>query len=153
MRGGKPPDTTTVIDRAMNIIPKVVMNEGMSNLIVIQPLINPIKAQRAKPNKIASQKGTPATTNTAIVIGISAKTDPTDRSNSPQIISRVTPTATKAVSGKRPITPRTLSIDKKTAPDRIWKNTINSTNSKVLASSGFCKASLKRRFIRRGSFG
>ena len=108
-RGGKPPEITTVSERAMKSMPSVVMNDGMAKRIVSQPLRKPIAAQAAKPASIAGQNPQPMVISTARLMGISAKTEPTDRSNSPQIIRSVTPTATIAASGRKPSRPRMLA--------------------------------------------
>ena len=148
MRGGNPPETTMVIDRAMNSIPSVVMKEGISKRIVIQPFTNPMNAHSASPAKTAGQNGQPLTKRTAIVIGISAKTDPTERSNSPQIIRSVTPSATSAVSGRRPNIPRRLLVDRNTPSDRTSNRITSSTSRSSPASSGFSSAIFKRRRMR-----
>ena len=77
--------------------------------------------------------------STAIVIGISAKTEPTERSNSPQIIRIVTPIATSPVSGRMPSIPLRLSWLRKTPFERIWKTTISTTSRINPASSGFSR--------------
>ncbi len=100
---------TTVSERAMKSIPSVVMKEGMLNLSVSHPFRKPTKAQTASPASIAGQKPQLIVIRTARLIGISAKTEPTDRSNSPQIIRSVTPAATIAISRRKPSRPRRLA--------------------------------------------
>ena len=49
---------------------------------------------------MATGNGAPCSISTAMVIGIKANTEPTERSNSPLIIRMVTPMATSPVSGQ-----------------------------------------------------
>ena len=53
--GGKPPDMTTVSERAMNSMPSVAMKLGMPKRIVTMPLMRPITAQTQQ----AEQHGRP----------------------------------------------------------------------------------------------
>ena len=107
--GGKPPEMTTVRDRATNSIPSVVMKDGIAKRSVMKPLTKPIAAAATRPSTTAGKKGAPATIDTAITIGAKANTEPTEMSNSPAIIRIVTPMATSDISGKRPKTPRRFS--------------------------------------------
>ena len=63
-------------------------------------------AQIRTPTANAGQNGTPAFSMSAMLIGMMAKTEPTERSNSPQIISMAKPIVTAPTSGRRPSTPR-----------------------------------------------
>ena len=104
--GGKPPEITTVSERAMNSMPSVVMKLGMAKRSVMKPLTKPIAAQISSPTRTATPNGTPAFSISATLIGMRAKTEPTDRSNSPQIISTAKPIVTSPTSGSSPSTPR-----------------------------------------------
>ena len=104
--GGNPPVATVVKLLAMYNIPKVAIKEGIPNLIVIKPFTKPTAIPIDNPNAIANQGGIPWCTNWTIVIGTSAKTDPTDKSNSPEIINIAIPIATMIYSGVIPITIR-----------------------------------------------
>ena len=137
--GGKPPEITTVSERATNIMPSVVMKLGMAKRIVTKPLMKPIAAATASPAAKAGANGTPAASSTAIVIGVSANTEPTERSNSPQIISSVTPIATSPISGRRPSMPRRFCPPRKTPFERIWKTTRRMSRNTTAASSGFSR--------------
>ena len=90
----------------MKSMPSVVMKLGMSNLSVMKALRKPMTAQIETPTRNADQNATPALSMSAMLIGMSAKTDPTERSNSPQIISMAKPIVTAPTSGSSPSTPR-----------------------------------------------
>ena len=137
--GGKPPEITTVSERAMNSIPSVVMKLGMPKRIVTKPLTSPMAAHAAKPSATAATNGTPEPIETAMTMGISANVEPTERSNSPQIISTVTPMATSATSGRIPSTPRRFCAPRKMPSDCCWNTITSSTSSIAPASSGFCR--------------
>ena len=70
------------------------------------------------PRRMATPNGTPAMIKSEVAIGVSAKVEPTERSNSPQIIRIVTPIETSPTSGKRPRMPRRLSGDRNAPPER-----------------------------------
>ena len=70
---------------------------------------------------------------------MNAKTEPTDRSNSPETISSPTPMATSAVSGKKPRKPRRLPADRKMPSDLIWKIITRIASISSAASSGFSR--------------
>ena len=65
----------------------------------------PMTAHIATPTANAGQNGTPALSMSAMLIGMIAKTEPTERSNSPQIISIAKPIVTAPTSGRSPSTP------------------------------------------------
>ncbi len=54
------------------------MNEGMAKRSVMNPLRNPMNAAAANPSRSAGANGTPLTIDTAITIGASANTEPTE---------------------------------------------------------------------------
>src|SRR5471032_535870 len=137
--GGKPPDSTTVSDRTMNNMPSVVMKLGMLKTSVINPFASPTHAATTSPIKNAGQNGTPAFMSSVIAIGVSAKTEPTDKSNSPQIISSVTPIATSPTSGNTPSTPRIFSALRNIICERTWNKPISTASNTMPASSGFCR--------------
>jgi hypothetical protein len=95
-----------VSERIMKSIPSVVMKLGISNRSVMNALRKPIRAQIKMPTANAGQNGTPAFSISAMLIGMIAKTELTDRSNSPQIISIAKPIVTAPTSGTSPSTPR-----------------------------------------------
>ena len=115
------------------------MKLGMPKRIVTVALTRPITAQAASPTTTDGQNGSPSFIRIAAVIGISAKTEPTDRSNSPQIISRVTPVATNATSGRMPRTPLKFSADRNTPSERHSKSRTSTTSRTTPASSGFSR--------------
>src|SRR3984885_13221154 len=127
-KGGKPPETTTVSERTMNSIPSVAMKLGMAKVKVMNPFANPIAAASRRPSKIAASAGTPAIIKRDVAIGVSANVEPTERSNSPQIIRIVTPIETRPTSGSSPRMPRRLSPDRK-APAEPASNTAASKPS------------------------
>ena len=122
--GGKPPEITTVSERTMKSIPSVVMKLGMAKVSVMNPFTNPIAAAMTSPMTMARTSGTPAMIMSEVAIGASAKVEPTERSNSPQIIRIVTPTETRPTSGSSPRMPRRLSGDRKAPPDRASKTAV-----------------------------
>ena len=137
--GGKPPEITTVIERATNSMPSVVMKEGMAKRSVTTPLTKPMPAAATRPNSTAGANEKPATSEIAMTIGAMAKTEPTEMSNSPAIIRIVTPIATRPISGRRPRTPRMFSYDRKT-PFEVNSNTIVSAIRRTTpASSGLSR--------------
>src|ERR1700731_4422304 len=107
-RGGKPPVKTTVSERTMKSIPNVVIKLGMLNVNVRKPFTKPTTAAIPNPSNIASMNGTPELVIKAMHTGIKANVEPTDKSNSPQIISMATPMVTRPASGSRPSIPRKL---------------------------------------------
>ena len=137
--GGNPPEITTVNERAMNSMPSVVMKLGIANLTVTKPFMKPDAAHRTRPSNTAGTKGTPALSMMANDIGISAKTEPTERSNSPQIIRMVTPMATSPTSGRSPSTPRRFSAERNTPLERAWNSSARTTSNTTPASSGFSR--------------
>ena len=137
--GGKPPEITTVSDRTMNSMPSVAMKLGIAKVRVMNPLANPIAAASIRPNRIAATAGTPATIRSDVAIGVNANVEPTDRSNSPQIIRIVTPIETSPTSGKSPRIPRRLSPDRNAPAERASNNAASTTSSAAPASSGFSR--------------
>src|SRR6266478_3132224 len=92
--GGNPPVRTTVSERTMNNMPSVAMKLGILKTKVMKPLAKPTTAEIASPSSIAGTKDTPWFVITATQTGMRANIDPTERSNSPQIISKDTPIET-----------------------------------------------------------
>ena len=74
----------------------------MAKVKVMNPFANPIAAASRRPSKIAARDGTPAIIKSDVAIGVSANVEPTERSNSPQIIRIVTPIETRPTSGSSP---------------------------------------------------
>ena len=83
--------------------------------------------------------GTPAMIISDVAIGVSAKVEPTERSNSPQIIRIVTPIETIPTSGRRPRMPRKLSAERNASSERSSNTAVNRTNNTIPASSGFSR--------------
>ena len=77
--------------RSMNRLPSVTMNEGSPVLTTANPFKAPIEPHRTKAKMIDAQMGQPQNT-AGMAMAIPAKPiiDPTERSNSPAIINRVT---------------------------------------------------------------
>ena len=65
-----------------------------------------------------------------VAIGVSANVEPTERSNSPQIIRIVTPIETSPTSGSRPRMPRKLSADRNAPSERSSKTTVRMTQQR-----------------------
>ena len=59
-RGGKPPEITTVSERTMKSMPRVVMKLGIAKLSVMNPFTKPIAAAMTSPKTMAGTSGTPA---------------------------------------------------------------------------------------------
>ena len=137
--GGKPPEITTVSERTMNSMPSVVMKLGMAKVKVMNPLTKPIAAAIRSPSRIAARAGTPAMIKSDVAIGVNANIEPTERSNSPQIIRIVTPIETSPTSGSSPRMPRRLSPDRKAPPERASNNAASRMSSATPASSGFSR--------------
>ena len=74
-----------------------------------------------------------------VTIGVSANVEPTERSNSPQIIRIVTPIETSPTSGSRPSMPRRLSAERKAPPERASNTIARIMSSARPASSGFSR--------------
>ena len=138
-KGGKPPEITTVSERTMNSMPSVAMKLGMAKVSVMNPLANPIAAASRRPSRIAARAGTPAMIRSDVAIGVSANVEPTERSNSPQIIRIVTPIETSPTSGSSPRMPRRLSADRKAPSERASNNAASKMSSATPASSGFSR--------------
>ena len=62
-------------------------------------LTEPAIAAPISPINIATGNGMPASIQMTMIIGARTKTDPTERSNSPDIIRMVTPMTIRAISG------------------------------------------------------
>ena len=137
--GGKPPEMTTVSERTMNSIPSVVMKLGMAKVRVMKPFTNPTAPATARPRRMAIGVGAPAMIMSDVAIGVSAKVEPTERSNSPQIIRIVTPIETSPTSGRNPRMPRRLSGERNASPDRTSNTAVKRTSSTMPASSGFSR--------------
>src|SRR5918999_1038002 len=81
--------------RSAKSIPKVTMNEGSPVLITRYPLKNPTASATAKASSTAAASGQPYSVVVIAMIMPAAPTiEPTERSNSPAIISIATGTAT-----------------------------------------------------------
>ena len=130
---------TIVSERTMNSMPSVVMKLGMAKVKVMKPLTKPIAAAIRSPRRIAARNGTPAMIRSEVAIGVSANIEPTDKSNSPQIIRIVTPIETSPTSGNSPSIPRRLSPERKAPPERASNTAESSTSSATPASSGFSR--------------
>jgi len=79
-----------IIPRNIIIILRVVINEGIRCLVVIMPLTNPIKLAKAKINKKTHALGS-IPDNRIKKTPENAYSEPTERSNSPDIIKKATP--------------------------------------------------------------
>ena len=98
---GKSALTITIAKlRTINIVPRVAINEGIPNLIVIVAFIKPITKHIKRAIVNAKWAFTPSFVKTTITTPLNAKTDPTDKSNSPDTIRIVAPIAIKAISGE-----------------------------------------------------
>ena len=90
----KPPEIASSTPLQNIIIPRVVMKEGMLVLKVIIPLIKPMPLVIPTMIKKTITGCKPAFANKAKVIAAMAKTEPTERSNSPEIIRKAIPILT-----------------------------------------------------------
>ena len=82
-----------------HMAPRVMMKEGTLDFTTIKPLINPITTPQKSPASTAIHRGTPALNSFAMTSAVRVKVAPTDRSNSPAIISRLTPSAMMTSEG------------------------------------------------------
>src|SRR5579863_1167725 len=97
----------------MRSIESVTRNDDMPTLVTRIPLIAPTAMQIAKPISKATPRSTPAFCASSITeTGASAKTAPTERSNSPAVSSSVMPRAMMPSSGKNAIMLEMLSGDR-----------------------------------------
>ena len=81
------------------------MNEGIAKRVVTMPFAHPIPAASAKTITSASQRGNPPFTSLPKTTAASANTAPTERSNSPEIIKKVTPIATIPIDAASDVAP------------------------------------------------
>ena len=79
------------------------MNDGILSFRVTNPFERPIIAAKIRPSTMAGHGSIPTEViRKWIIIGTAANTEPTERSNSRAINSRVTPSTTTPSSGKIP---------------------------------------------------
>ena len=94
-------------------MPSVVIKEGIPIFVVMIPFTSPINNPAIIPMMSAITGFNPALSfRIAMMKGASAKVDPTERSNSPEIISIVIPIATIPSSGIVLIIIKRFSVDK-----------------------------------------
>src|SRR5437667_199512 len=90
-----PPTSRLLSPSSAKNIPRVVMNDGTRKRTATTPFVRPIPTATNSESRRAARIGTPLYLNRIThTIGIKAYTVPTERSNSPAIISRQTATAT-----------------------------------------------------------
>ena len=97
-----PPVTTKASERAIISMPSVTMKDGIRPLVVMTPFTKPIAGP------ISSDRITAGTTpicciNAAETAAASATTEPTEMSNSPEIMTMVMPAATIRLTAIWPI--------------------------------------------------
>ena len=136
--GGKPPEMTTVSERTMNSMPSVVMKLGIAKVSVMNPLRKPIAAAIESPST-TPRDGTPAMISSEVTIGVSANVEPTERSNSPQIIRMVTPIETSPTSGSRPEYSAQVVSRQEGAARARSNRAASNMSSATPASSGFSR--------------
>src|ERR1700751_255354 len=141
---GNPPVRTTANERTMKSIPNVVMKLGILNVKVMKPLAKPTAAAMTSPSSMAGIKGTPAFVISAMHTGMRANIEPTDKSNSPKIITRLTPIRTRPTAGSKPNIPRRFSAERNTPCERILNTTVKTISSATPANSGFLRQILNR---------
>ena len=88
---GQPLEIRSTIPLQIIIEPSVVMNEGMLSFVVTIPFRAPMPMQARSGRMKAIRGFHPELSISPFRTGANAKTDPTERSNSPEIIRRVTP--------------------------------------------------------------
>jgi len=97
--GGQPPVRSNTPPLQTSIVPRVVMKEGMAKVMVINPFIYPIPIPKRREMINESGKDIPFSIRDAKIMGQKQKTDPNERSISPDTKSIVTPSATIPSSG------------------------------------------------------
>ena len=92
------PVTCSAMPRAINIMPSVAMNGGSRSRVTAMPLAKPHAVPARMPASMPSQTGKPpAFTARAAVTPASARTDPTDRSMPPVMMTQVAPMPRMAI--------------------------------------------------------
>ena len=77
------------------------MNDDTPTTVVMTPLTRPISDAAISDSTTASMSGTPASSRKYMTNAVSAKTWPTDRSISPEIIRKTWPAAMIAVAAMK----------------------------------------------------
>ena len=91
---GRVPVTIIAMPRAMLSEPSVIRNEGMRSLVVKMPLTKPMEAPVSRPARAPTIQVCPMSLMaSAATTPDRAMLEPTDRSNSPETITKVMPTA------------------------------------------------------------
>jgi len=91
---GKPRDTLSTNPTKNIEVPSVVMKEGIPAFKVIVAFRKPTDKMISSAKKNATIIFNPTRSKSIHIIGVNAKVEPTERSNSPEIIKKLTPIAT-----------------------------------------------------------
>ena len=99
VRCGKPSVTNRAVPRTTSSMPSVTRKEGIFNCVTNQPLTSPMKAATSKATmKPTSSEVRPLLNSVHISTGEKPNSEPTDRSNSPDVISNVMASAIRPSS-------------------------------------------------------
>ena len=80
----------SAVPRTTSSMPSVTRNEGILSLVTNQPLTKPMKAAASSVARKASSSGrAPVLNSVHIITAEKPNTEPTERSNSPAVISSV----------------------------------------------------------------
>ncbi len=133
VRCGKPLVMYKALPRTTRSIPNVTKNEGILSWVTNQPLNRPMNtAARIANKKPSSSDVTPSLKSVHMSTGAKPNTEPTDKSNSPAIISKVMARAIIPSSGiKASRLPRLNAL--KYCPE---DNTVKTTSSPTTNTKG-----------------
>src|SRR5215207_4838249 len=99
VRCGKPSVMKSAVPRTTSSMPSVTRKDGIFSFVTNQPLTRPMKAATTSATtKPTSSEVTPALKSVHISTGEKPKTEPTERSNSPDVISSVMASAIRPSS-------------------------------------------------------
>src|SRR6478672_1177415 len=99
VRCGKPSVMKSALPRTTSSMPSVTRKDGILSCVTNQPLTRPIRAATTSAaTKPISSEVTPLLNSVHISTGEKPNRDPTDRSNSPDVISKVIASAIRPSS-------------------------------------------------------
>ena len=131
VRCGKPSVTNSAVPRTTSSMPSVTRNEGILRRVTNSPLMSPISAAttrlitNATPSEVR-----PALNSVHITTGAKPNSEPTERSNSPAVISSVIASAMSPSSTVKVSVLLMLRIDRKSGliAVKTTSSTMSSTN-------------------------
>jgi hypothetical protein len=126
----KPSESNRVMPLQNIIAPSVVMNEGMRPLTVTSPFRRPAAAPKTRTTTRTRNRFTPAWNRRMKMKEQKTRIEPTERSNSPQIIKRPTPSTTMQNSDPSASRMRRFSgLAKRRSGERKVDSTARPTNT------------------------